>query len=155
MSEMSLEETESTTPADNDEPEPGMFKIEEVTATEPVRALAPSADVTAAPPAAQQRSNRSATIEHLAARRAVTELSADAPEVKQTISELRTELTILVTDLRWGGLSAKETADRSILLLNVGSLQKWIPLLVPHILETDRASDLVPAWLKIIEQQDP
>ena len=155
MSEMSLEETESTTPANNDETEPGVFKIEEVTATAPVEAPAPSANVTAAPPAAQQRSNRSATIEHLAARRAVTELSADAPEVKQTISELRTELTILVTDLRWGGLSAKETAERIILLLNVGSLQQWIPLLVPNILEIDRAGDLVPAWLKIIEQEDP
>ncbi len=155
MSEMSLEETESTTPANNDETEPGELKIEEVTATAPVEAPAPSANVTAAPPAAQQRSNRSATIEHLAARRAVTELSADAPEVKQTISELRTELTILVTDLRWGGLSAKETAERIILLLNVGSLQQWIPLLVPNILEIDRAGDLVPAWLKIIEQEDP
>src|SRR5260221_13413350 len=116
MSKMSLEEPDFFPPGDNDETEPGVFKIEEVTATALVEAPAPSANVTAAPPAAQQRSNRSATIEHLAARRAVTELSADAPEVKQTISELRTELTIMVTDLRWGGLSAKETAERIILL---------------------------------------
>ena len=86
MSEMSLEKTESTSPANDDETEPGELGIEEVTATAPVEAPAPSANVAAAPPAAQQRSNRSATIEHLAARRAVTELSADAPEVKQTIS---------------------------------------------------------------------
>src|SRR5260370_6949353 len=121
MPEMSLEKTDSSSTANNDGTEPGGLGIEEVTATAPVEAPAPSADVTAAPPAAQQRSNRSATIEHLAARRAVTELSADAPEVRQTISELRTELTILGTDLRWRRLSAKETAQPTFLLLNMVS----------------------------------
>jgi HEAT repeat protein len=155
MSETSLEKTESTTPANNDATEPGRFEVEEVTETAPVMTPAPSTDVTPVPPAAQQRSNRSATIEHLAARRTVPELSADAPEVKQTISELRTELTTLVTELRWGGLSVKETAERIIPLLDVGPLQQWIPILVPNIREIDRAGDLVPAWLKIIENEDP
>jgi hypothetical protein len=49
----------------------------------------------------------------------------------------------------------KDTADRIIPLLNVGSLQQWIPILVPNIWEIDRAGDLIPAWLSIIERDDP
>lgn len=135
--------------------EPGGMGIEEVIETPPVEAPAPSATMVPVPAAAQQKSNRFATVEHLAARRNLPELSIDAPEVKQTLSELRTELTILVTDLRWGGQSVKETAERIIPLLNVGSLQQWIPVLVPNILEIDRAGDLTPAWLYIIGQEDP
>jgi HEAT repeat protein len=137
--------------------EPGHMDIEEVIDTPPVVAPAPSADIDVVlmPAVAQQRSNRPATIEHLAARRTPPELNADAPEVKQTLSELRTELTMLVTGLRWGGQSVKETAERIIPLLNVGSLHQWIPVLVPTILEIDRAGDLVPAWLYIIGQEDP
>ncbi len=133
----------------------GGMDIDEVIDTSSVEAPAPSATMVPASVAAQQKSNRSATVEHLAARHKLPELSADAPEVKQTLSELRTELTMLVTDLRWGGQSVKETAERIIPLLNVGSLQQWIPVLVPNILEIDRAGDLVPAWLYIIGQEDP
>src|SRR5438876_2246643 len=135
--------------------EPGGMDIDEVIDTPSVVAPAPSATMVPVPAAAQQKSNRSATVEHLAARRNLPELSANAPEVKQIISVLRTELTMLVTDLRWGGQSAKETADRIIPLLNVGSLQQWIPVLVPNIWEIDRAGDLIPAWLSIIGQEDP
>jgi HEAT repeats len=135
--------------------EPGGMDFDEVIDTPPIEAPAPSATMVPVPVAAQQKSNRSATVEHLAARRNLPELIANAPEVKQIISELRTELTMLVTDLRWGGQSAKETADRIIPLLNVGSLQQWIPILVPNIWEIDRAGDLVPAWLYIIGQEDP
>jgi hypothetical protein len=155
MSEMSLEETESTTPLNNEPTEPGTMEVEEVTATPPVMAPAPSADVAPISAATQQRLNRAATIEHLAARRVLPELSASEPEVKQKLSELRTELTLLVTDLRWGGQSVKETAERTIPLLNLGPLQQWIPLLVPTILEIDRAGDLVTVWINIIEQEDP
>jgi HEAT repeat protein len=155
MSEMSLEETEPTTPIKSNAIEPGRMEVEEVTVSSPVVAPAPSAGVVPVPAAAQQRSNRSATVEHLAARRTLPELSADAPEVKQTISELRTELTTLVTDLRWGGQSVKETAEYIIPLLNVGPLQQWISLLVTNVLEIDRAGNLVPVWLNIIEQEDP
>ncbi|HYX50913.1 MAG TPA: HEAT repeat domain-containing protein, partial [Ktedonobacteraceae bacterium] len=118
-------------------------------------APAPSATMVPVPVAAQQKSNRTATTEHLAARRNLPELNENAPEVKQTMSELRTELTMLLTDLRWGGQSVKATANRIIPLLNVGSLQQWIPILIPNIWEIDRAGDLVPAWLSIIEQEDP
>ncbi len=159
MSELSLEKTESTILFNSNatEPgEPGRMDFDEVIDTPSVVAPAPSADIDAVPlpAAAQQRSNRPATVEHLAARRALPELSADAPEVKQTMSELRTELTLLVTDLRWGGQSIKDTADRIVPLMNVGSLQQWIPILVPNIWEIDRAGDLVPAWLHIIGQED-
>src|SRR5439155_7369489 len=120
----------------------GGMDIDEVIDTPSVLAPAPSATMVPVPSAAQQKSNRTATVEHLAARRNLPELNANSPEVKQTISELRTELTTLVTDLRWGGQSVKDTADRIIPLLNVGSLQQWIPVLVPNILEIDRAGDL-------------
>jgi HEAT repeats len=160
MSEMSLEKIASPILCNSfaTEPgEPGRMDFDVVIDTPPVVAPAPSADVNVVevPAAAQQRSNRPATVEHLAARRALPELNAEAPEVKQTMSELRTELTMLVTGLRWGGQSVKETAERIIPLLNVGSLQQWIPILVPTILEIDRAGDLVPAWLYIIGQEDP
>jgi len=129
--------------------------IDEVIDTPSAVAPAPSAIMVPVPAAAQQKSNRTATVEHLAARRNLPELNANSPEVKQTISDLRTELTMLVTDLRWGGQSVKDTADRIIPLLNVGSLQQWIPVLVPNIWEIDRAGDLIPAWLSIIGQEDP
>ena len=47
-----------------------------------------------------------------------------------------------------------EQIERLIPLLNIGSLQQWVPVLVPFILEIDRAGNLVPAWLKVIEQDD-
>ena len=135
--------------------EAGEMDIDEVIDVPPFVAPAPSATMVPVPAAAQQKSNRTATIEHLAARRNLPELNENAPEVKQTMSELRTELTMLVTNLRWGGQSVKDTADRIIPLLNVGSLQQWIPILVPNILEIDRAGDLIPAWLFIIGEEDP
>src|SRR5215813_1954294 len=100
MSEMSLKETESPTPPNSDTTEAGTMKVEEVTATARVMAPAPSANVAPLSAATQQRLNRAATVEHLAARRAFSELSASEPGVKEKLSELRTELTFLVTDLR-------------------------------------------------------
>ena len=158
MSEMSRVNTVSNVLFHSFATEPteaGGMDIDEVIDTPPVIAPAPSATMVPVPAAAQQKSNRTATVEHLAARRNLPDLNANSPEVKQTISELRTELTMLVTDLRWGGHSVKDTADQIIPLLNVGSLQQWIPVLVPNIWEIDRAGDLIPAWLSIIGQEDP
>jgi HEAT repeats len=135
--------------------EPGGMDIDEVIDIPAIEAPAPSATMIPIPAAAQQKANRSATVEHLAARRNLPELDATTPEVKEVMSELRSELTMLVTDLRWGGQSVKDTADRIIPLLNVGSLQQWIPILIPNIWEIDRAGDLIPAWLSIIGQEDP
>ena len=156
MSETRIEQTEGTPPPlDSGPSEPGDMRFDESTAAPSVTLPAPPVNVTPAPAAAQQPSNRSATVEHLAARRTAPPLDADSSEVKEKISELRTEMTTLVTGLRWGGLPVNDTAERMIPLLNAGSLQQWIPILVPNILEIDRAGNLVPVWLKIIQEEDP
>lgn len=155
MSDTSLEQTESTPPAGGNATEPGGFGTVEVTDASPPAAPAPPADITPVPSAALRRSQRLATVEHLAARRSYPPLNADDPEVKQKLSALRTELTTLVTDFRWGEQSAQVTAERIIPLLDVGPLQQWIPVLIPTILEIDRAGNLVPVWLKILDQEDP
>ena len=134
---------------------PGGMDIDEVVDIPPIEAPAPSATLMTIPAAAQQKANRTATIEHLEARRNLPELDVNSPNVRQTVSELRTEFTMQVTDLRWGGKSVKETAEHIIPLLDVGSLQQWIPILIPNLWEIDRAGDLIPAWLSIIEREDP
>lgn len=106
------------------------------------------------PTATPQHTGRSAAIEHLTARRDVTPLDADDPYVKQRLSELRSELTTLVTDLRWGGVTVQETVDRLVPLLDFSPLPQWIPVLIPTILEIDRAGNLVPAWLKLAGEED-
>ncbi len=144
------------TPAGGSEqPEFGASGVIEITDAAPVSAPPLPAQVDPVPPAAFKRSNRSATVEHLAARRDVSPLDAEAPEVKQKMSDLRTELTTLLTDLRWGGYSVQATAERLTPLLDVGPLEDWIPVLIPTILETDRAGNLVPAWIKLAEEDDP
>ena len=155
MSDTSLEQTESTPSARGEATEEGSFEIMEVTNVSPVAAPAVSTTVTPVPPAAYKRSNRAATIEHLAARSTGTPVDADAPEVKQKLSDLRAELTTLVTDLRWGGYSVQATLERLTPLLDIGPLQAWIPVLVPTILEIDRAGNLVPAWITLAEEDDP
>jgi len=151
---MSLEQTESQNPLNIDTTEQGGLHIEEKSeSTSPVTPV-PTAELEAKIPAPQRALNRTGTIEHLAARRPALALDAQSPEVKQRLSELRPEITTLVTDLRWGGVSVQDTTERLIPLLNIGSLQQWVPVLVPFILEIDRAGNLVPAWLKVIEQDD-
>ena len=151
---MSLEQTESQNPLNIDTTEQGGLHIEEKSESTSVVTPVPTAELEAKIPAPQRVLNRTGTIEHLAARRPAPPLDAQSPEVKQRLSELRPEITTLVTDLRWGGVSVQDTTERLIPLLNVGSLQQWVPVLVPFILEIDRAGNLVPAWLKVIEQDD-
>src|SRR5947209_7697176 len=151
---MSLEQTESQNPLNIDTAEHGGLHIEEKSESTSVVTPVPTAELEAKIPAPQRALNRTETIEHLAARRPAPPLDAESPEIKQRLSELRPEITTLVTNLRWGGASVQDTADRIIPLLNVGSLQQWAPVLVPFIMEIDRAGNLVPAWLKVIEQED-
>ncbi len=106
-------------------------------------------------PAPTPLSSRTGKVEHLAARRPVTPLDANVPEIKERLTTLRSELTTLVTDFRWGGESLHNTAQRMIPLLNLGPIQQWLPVLIPFILEIDRAGNLVPVWMKIIEEDDP
>src|SRR6266566_2060688 len=181
MSDTSLEQTEPTPPIENQSSEQVGFGVMEVTETAAVSAPVLPTTVTPVPPAAFKQPNRTGTVEHLAARRSVTPLNAEEPEVKQRLSDLRAELTTLVTDLRWGGYSVQATVEQLIPMLSVpmrpandaagyagasgsaqagreehvGSLQQWIPVLIPTILEIDRAGNLVPAWLKLVEEDDP
>jgi HEAT repeats len=156
MSDRSLEQTTSMPPAGGDETsESGALGIIEVTNPTTVSAPTLPASVDPVPPAAFKRANRSATVEHLAARRQATPIDAEAPEVKQKMSELRSELTTLLTDLRWGGHSVQATTERLTSLLDVGPLEEWVPVLIPTILEIDRAGNLVPAWVKLGEEDDP
>src|SRR3984893_6629623 len=155
MSDINIEQTEPTPPIENQSSEQGGFGVMEVTETTTVSAPGLPTTVTPVPPAAFKQPTRTGTVEHLAARGSITSLNAEAPEVKQRLSDLRAELTTLVTDLRWGGYSVQATVEQLIPMLDVGSLQQWIPVLIPTILEIDRAGNLVPAWLKLVEEDDP
>src|SRR5690349_14832522 len=107
---MSLEQTENQLNIDTSEQ--GGVHIEEK--PDSVVTPVPTAELEAKIPAPQRALNRTGTIEHLAARRPMPPLNAESPEVKQRLSELRPEITTLVTDLRWGGASVQDTADRLI-----------------------------------------
>ena len=156
MSDTSLEQPTPTPPTgDEGQVAPGGFGVGEAPDPASVSTPIPPAVVDPVPPAAFKRSNRSATVEHLAARRQAAPLSADEPEVKQKISELRAELTTLLTDLRWGGYSVQATVEQLTPLLDVGPLEDWIPVLVSNLLEIDRAGNLVPAWMKLADEEDP
>ncbi len=155
MSDISIEQTEPTPPGGGNASGQGSLEIMEMTDDSLVTAPALPTTVVPVPADALKRSNRSATVEHLAARRDITPVSAEAPEVKQKLSDLRAELTTLLTDLRWGGYSVQATIERLTPLLDIGPLSAWIPVLVPTILEIDRAGNLVPAWVKLVEKDDP
>ncbi len=98
---------------------------------------------------------RTGTAEHLAARRPVTELNVDEPDVKNRLGELRAEITRLVTGLRWGGQSVDDTTERVIPLLNIGPVQQWRSVLIPFLFEIDRAGNMLPVWLKLLEREEP
>jgi HEAT repeat protein len=148
MSDPSLEQREFPNPANG----PGETRLEEISTPESQVMPVPNAELEAAIAAPQPMPGRSGTAEHLAARQPVTPLAADAAEVKSLLSELRPEFTTLVTDLRWGGASVQEITERIIPLLNIGSVPLWAPVFIPYLLEVDRAGNLIPVWLKIIEQ---
>ena len=154
MSDISLEQTDPT-PTGGNLPEYRSLEMMERTdeATESAPTLPTT--VTPVPTAAFKRSNRSATVEHLAARRGITPVDVETPEVKQKLSELRAELTTLVTDLRWGGYSVPAAVEKLTPLLDTGSMSEWIPALIPTILEIDRAGNLVPAGIRLAEEDDP
>lgn len=157
MSDTGLEQQEPTITTERDptENEPGEVRTMETSTPDTAAGSVPSAASLPVPPKPQRRQDQVATVEHLAARRAVPLLSADAPEVKYRLSILRTDITRLVTGFRWGGVSIEDTAEQLIPLLDIGPLQQWVPVLVPHLLEIDRAGNLIPVWLKVIEQEDP
>lgn len=156
MSEADLEQTEPTSSGIDLNEQAGLLHVEEKQDTSP-----PSADREAAPdvpratPLSSRVLERAGTAEHLAARLSIAELDASTPEIKQQLSELRAEVTRLVTGLRWGGQSVNETAERMVPLLNIGPVPQWRPVLIPSLLEIDRAGNLIPVWLKILEEREP
>jgi len=144
--------------SDAAQPDFGYLHIEDAEMDERQQPEVPVAPVSSAevkPVTMTQVVERPGTVDHLAARRATPSLKADSPEVKQRLVTLRSEVTKVLTELRWEGKSVEETANRLVSLLNIGSIQQWKPVLLPFLLEIDRAGNLVPVWLKIIERGDP
>ncbi len=135
----------------------GFLHIEENQETSPsdstqVTVRRPSVQATT--PLSPRVMERTGTAEHLAVRRPVTALNAEEPDVKHRLSELRAEVTRLVTGLRWGGQSVDDTTERMVPLLNLGPIPQWYPVLIPFLFEIDRAGNLLPVWLKIIEKEE-
>jgi HEAT repeat protein len=154
MSDTSLER--NTPPTGGEEQtEAGSFGVVEKGESRPSIAPAKPEPISPISSTASSRNNRSATVEHLAARRPVTPRSDDDPEVKQKMSDLRTDLTTLLTDLRWGGQSVQATVEKLTPLLDIGPLEEWAGVLIPTIREIDRAGNLVPAWIRLVEEDDP
>ncbi len=155
MSDTGLEHTEPTNHIDGEEPALGGVRLGETSTPATVVAPIPAkAGLMIVTPEAKRQQDRSGKVEHLAVRHPLPPLDVNAPGVKQRLSELRGEVTALVTDLRWGGASVQDTVARIIPLLNVGPVQQWASPLVSTLLEIDRAGNLVPVWLKIIEEDD-
>lgn len=151
-----LEQTEIVESGESGMAEPGFLHFEEkqeMPSSGIPSASMVSSDATAAPVAART-DNRVGTIEHLAARRAYPPIDVDAPTTRQQLSEIRSEITDLVTGLRWGGRPVAEVTAHMVPLLNLGPVPQWRSVLIPFLLEIDRAGNLIPVWLKIIEQDD-
>ncbi|MBV9230275.1 MAG: hypothetical protein JOZ18_13260, partial [Chloroflexi bacterium] len=111
MSDTDLRQTGSANPIDNDATEPGFLHIEEAPEDTPpeTSTTTPATEVKQVVTSSSQAMERAGTVEHLAARRPTPELDTNSPQVKQQLSELRTEVTRLLTALRWEGLSVEET----------------------------------------------
>jgi HEAT repeat protein len=149
--------SEQTEPTDSGATEQGFLHLEEAQ-DEPTQKPNVSGPVPETMPATLlpvQAQERMGTIEHLASRRPLPPLDVDTPEIKERLTTLRIEVTRLVTSYRWEGLSVEDAATQMIPLLNVGMVQQWHPILIPFLLEIDRAGNLIPIWLRIIEMGDP
>ncbi|GAC1358578.1 MAG: hypothetical protein NVS4B11_36050 [Ktedonobacteraceae bacterium] len=130
-------------------------KQEDTTSTsDNMQVTVPRPSVQATTPISPRAMERMGTAEHLAVRRPVPVLDVNEPDVKNCLSELRAEVTRLVTGLRWGGQSVDATTERIIPLLNLGPIQQWRPVLIPFLFEVDRAGNMIPVWLKIIERAE-
>ncbi len=157
MSETNMEQTDPANLQESGATDQGLLQIEEAQdeKTQAPIISGPMPDVKPATPLSVQAQERLGTVEHLAARRPQLALDADTPEIKERLTALRMNITRLVTSYRWEGLSVEATATQMIPLLNVGSVQQWHPILIPFLLEIDRAGNLMPVWFHIIEQGDP
>lgn len=157
MSDRDMEQTEPTAPQESDATEQGFLYLEEEQdeTTQKPGVSGPEPDVKPATPLVVQAQERAGTIEHLASRRPLPPLDISTPEIKERLTALRINVTRLLTSYRWEGLSVEAAATQMVPLLNVGPVQQWHPVLIPFLLEIDRAGNLIPIWLHIIEQGDP
>jgi HEAT repeat protein len=167
------------------EPQRGFVHAEEkadATDTDSPTAVAlPRSGILAATTAALNQAparsmEREGTLEHLAARRPISPLDTTNPAIKERLATLRTKITSLLTEMRWGGqptldseerlgfrferrrqggLSISDTAERLIPLLDIGPIPQWRSTLIPFLLEIDRAGSLIPVWIEIINKDDP
>ena len=152
-----IDPEQSVSPTENEITEPGRVYLEEDADQQPEqldeKQPAPDTKVEIRPTA--QTFERTGTVEHLAARRAVTAPDTNTPEIKLRLSALRTEVTRNLTSLRWENQSIEETARNLIPLLNIGPVQQWKTVLIPFLYEIDRGGVLIPTWLYIINQGEP
>jgi len=155
MSDTSIEQTESGNSEETEtaRAEPGEVRMGEREEEQAGTVIA-KGTLEANIPAPSRASGQAGRVEHLAARHTVTPLDTATPEIKERLAGLRSELTTLVTDYRWGGMALQETVQRIIPLLNIGPIQQWHPVLVPFLLEIDRAGNLVPVWIRVIDEDD-
>lgn len=158
MADTDAEQTGPIDPQEVTSTDVGFLHMEEIQEDEgkpePLASV-PAVAVRPAVPLSSQARERAGTVEHLAARRPIPTLDIEAPEVKDRLTQARSEITRLVTRYRWDGLSIEEAATELVPLLNVGPVQQWRAIMVPFLLEIDRAGNLVPVWLRIIERGDP
>ncbi len=158
MADMDAEQTGPIDPQGEAPTEAGFLHMEAVQEDEgtpqPLAAV-PAIAVKPAIALSIQARERAGTVEHLAARRPIPALDKESPEVKERLTQARSEITRLVTRYRWDGLSVEDTATQIVPLLNVGPVQQWRAIMIPFLLEIDRAGNLIPVWLRIIERGDP
>ena len=152
-----MEQTEPPAPQDSGATEQGFLYLEteQGETTQAPIISGPAPDVKPTTPLSVQAQERAGTVEHLAARRTPPSLDIGTPEIKERLTALRINVTRLLTSFRWEGLSLEATATQMVPLLNVGPVQQWHPVLIPFLLEIDRAGNLIPIWLHIIKQGDP
>ncbi|GCE19883.1 hypothetical protein [Dictyobacter kobayashii] len=158
MSESDNEQAQPVSPWGNETESEGFLYLEKDSDRNPAEA-APSVseqiDVEPATSLPTRARERAGTIEHIAARKAFPALDKNTPEMKQRLSTLRTEVTHILTSLRWENQSIEETAHQLTPLLNIGPIPQWKDILLPFLYEIDRGGILIPTWLTIIEQGDP
>src|SRR6266498_2947608 len=107
---MEPEKSESVFPEASEETQPGFIHIEEKPAesVSPLSSTQQAESVQIAAPLRGDRPADAGTIEHLAARQVLPELDTETPEMKLLLSELRSQVTLLLTALRWENKSVEE-----------------------------------------------
>jgi hypothetical protein len=154
MSDMDLQHAESSQPLTENTEDTGFLHLSEKQQTSQPQELQTVPAGTR--PNSLAIVDRAGTIEHLAARQAFPPVDANAPETRQRLSDTRAEITRIVTGIRWDGLYVEDAAQRLLSLLNIGPVQQWKTIFIPFLLEIDRAGNLLPVWLHIIDHvEDP